>query len=42
MEAIRRKTLKTHYKDDFDNEKTRLQTEQNLALLHGERCVIGF
>ena len=42
MEAIRRKTLKTHYKDDFDNEKTRLQTESTLAMLHGERCTIGY
>lgn len=42
MEAIRRKSLKTHYKDDFDNEKTRLQTESTLAMLHGERCTIGF
>lgn len=42
MEAMRRKTLKTHYKDDFDNEKTRLQTETNLAMLAGERCVVGY
>lgn len=42
MEAMRRKTLKMHYKDDFDNEKTRLQTETNLAMLTGERCVVGF
>jgi acyl-CoA hydrolase len=42
MEAMRRRTLKMHYKDDFDNEKTRLQTETNLAMLSSERCVVGF
>lgn len=42
MESMRRKTLKMHYKDDFDNEKNRLQTQTNLAMLTGERCVLGY
>jgi acyl-CoA hydrolase len=42
LEAIRRKTLKMKFKDSFDNEKSRIEVEENLPLLEGERCVIMF
>jgi uncharacterized protein (TIGR00369 family) len=40
MEAMKRKELKAMYKDDFDNEKTRLRVHENLEKLINERCQI--
>jgi hypothetical protein len=37
LEAIKRKRLKEAFSDEFDNEKNRLDLEDNLHLLHKER-----
>jgi uncharacterized protein (TIGR00369 family) len=42
MEAMKRKELKSQYKDEFDNEKSIIKAEQNHQLLDNERCMIGF
>lgn len=41
MEAQSRKSLKAQYRDDFDNEKSRLKAEHHPELLASERCVIA-
>ena len=40
LEAVKRKELKTLYKDDFDNSITSLKIHDNLNLLINERCQI--
>jgi uncharacterized protein (TIGR00369 family) len=42
LEAMKRKELKAQFKDDFDNEKSRLKVDSELPLLLNERCVIAF
>jgi NAD+--asparagine ADP-ribosyltransferase len=42
MEAMKRKELKTQFKDEFDNEKSLIKAQQNHQLLDNERCVINF
>ncbi len=42
LEAMKRKELKAQFKDDFDNEKSRLKVDSGLPLLSSERCVIAF
>ncbi len=42
MEAMKRKELKSQYKDDFDNEKSLIKAQENHQLLDNERCVINF
>jgi uncharacterized protein (TIGR00369 family) len=42
MEAMHRKALRIQFKDEFDNEKTRLRVNTDLQTLHNERCVLGF
>lgn len=39
LEAIKRKQLKEAYKDNFDNEKSRLHLKENIYLLDNERVV---
>ncbi len=39
LEAIKRKELKTHYKQELNNQKTRMAIEQELYKLKNERCV---
>ena len=41
LESLKRRELKNVYKDEFDNEKTRLKLAENLHLLVNERCVIN-
>jgi uncharacterized protein (TIGR00369 family) len=41
LEAMKRKELKEAYKEDFDNEKSRMRLEDGgLELLKNERCVV--
>jgi acyl-CoA hydrolase len=40
MEAIKRKELKNHYKDEFDNEKSSLKAIQHQEILREERCIV--
>jgi uncharacterized protein (TIGR00369 family) len=41
LEAMKRKELKEAYKEDFDNEKSRMRLENGgLELLKNERCVV--
>lgn len=40
MEAIKRKELKSQYKDEFDNEKSSLKALEHHDLLKNERCII--
>ncbi len=42
LEAMKRRELKTQFKDEFDNEKSRLKVDSELPLLATERCVIAF
>jgi acyl-CoA hydrolase len=42
MESMKRKELKTQFKDEFDNEKSLIKAQQNHQLLDNERCVINF
>lgn len=42
LEAMKRKELKAQFKDEFDNEKSRLKIDSELHLLAAERCVISF
>ncbi len=42
MEAMKRKELKSQYKDDFDNEKSLIKAQENHQLLDNERCTINF
>ncbi len=42
LEAIKRRELKSKYREDFENERTRLTLEGNLAKLAEYRCVIGW
>lgn len=42
MEAMKRKELKSQYRDEFDNEKSLLKATQNHHLLADERCFINF
>ena len=39
LEAIKRKELKAHYKEELNNEKTRMAIEQELYKLEKERCI---
>jgi uncharacterized protein (TIGR00369 family) len=41
MEAMKRKEMKNLYKDEFNNEKSKLKAETNLADLENERCVLS-
>jgi len=41
VEAIRRKAIRVQFADEFDNDKSRLRAEDALALLEGERVVLG-
>ena len=38
LEAIKRKDLKAHYKEELNNQKTRMAIEQELHKLENERC----
>ena len=40
LEAIKRKQLKEHYKDEFDNRISDLHLEENMHLLDKERIII--
>lgn len=40
MEAIKRKELKSQYKDEFDNEKSSLKALEYHELLKNERCIV--
>jgi acyl-CoA hydrolase len=40
LESIKRKELKNTYKQELNNAKTRLQVEEELYKLEGERCQI--
>lgn len=42
LEAMKRKELKSQFKDEFDNEKSSLKVDSELPLLAGERCVVSF
>ncbi len=42
MESIKRKQLKNEYKEQLNNEKTRLAVKTELNLLEKERCVIKY
>jgi acyl-CoA hydrolase len=42
MEAMQRKALRLQFKDEFDNEKTRLRVNTDLQMLRNERCVLDF
>lgn len=42
LEAIKRRELKSSYRDAFDNEKTSMSVDQELHQLVGERCVLTF
>ncbi|RRA97611.1 acyl-CoA thioesterase [Larkinella rosea] len=43
LEAMKRKELKEAYKEDFDNEKSRMRLEDGgLELLKKERCVVDY
>ena len=42
METMKRKELKEAFKDEFDNEKSRLRAAKDLDILDNERCVVGF
>jgi hypothetical protein len=38
LEAIKRKEIKQHYKEQLDNSKTELEIDSNLHLLEQENC----
>ena len=40
VEAIKRKELKAHYKDEFDNEKSSIKAAEHPELLQNERCIV--
>ncbi|GAB3908610.1 acyl-CoA thioesterase [Larkinella knui] len=43
MEAMKRKELKETYKEEFDNEKSRIRVEDGgLDILKKERCIVGY
>ena len=42
LESIKRRELKNAYKDEFDNEKTRLKLTESLPFLAAERCEVGY
>ena len=42
LEAMTRKELRAAAAEHFDNERTRMLLTENMALLVGERCVLGF
>jgi acyl-CoA hydrolase len=42
MEAMVRKELRETFKDEFDNEKSRMKAESHLELLTNERCQLDF
>ncbi len=42
LEAIKRRELKEQYKDAFDNERMRMELENDLGKLADYRCVIGW
>ena len=43
LEAMKRKELKETYKEEFDNEKSRMRVEDGgLEVLKNERCVINY
>ncbi|MDX2284521.1 MAG: acyl-CoA thioesterase [Bacteroidia bacterium] len=41
LEAMKRKNLRSQFKGEFDNERSRLDALRSLALLAEERCVLG-
>ncbi|MFL5729133.1 MAG: acyl-CoA thioesterase [Cytophagaceae bacterium] len=40
LEAIKRKELKNNYRQELNNQKTRMTVEKELYMLDNERCVI--
>ncbi|KAA9339986.1 acyl-CoA thioesterase [Adhaeribacter soli] len=42
LEAIKRREIKEHSRQVFENEKSRLTPEEDLTLLEKERCRLGF
>ena len=42
LESMKRRELKNSYKDEFDNEKTRLKLTESLPSLIAERCEVGY
>jgi uncharacterized protein (TIGR00369 family) len=42
LEALKRRELKAQFKDEFDNEKSRLRVDAGIPLLSTERCIVAF
>ncbi|MBO0939559.1 acyl-CoA thioesterase [Fibrella sp. HMF5335] len=42
LEAMKRKELRAAYSEHFDNARTAMLLQENMAALAGERCVVGF
>jgi hypothetical protein len=40
LEAIKRKELKKNYKEELNNQKTRIAVDKELPKLEHERCII--
>jgi uncharacterized protein (TIGR00369 family) len=40
LEAIKRKELKNNYKEELDNQKTRMTVEDEIHKLQSERCLV--